>query len=595
MKFRKITLALCAGVLLLLGGNANAQQVDTLFYTGAIQNFTVPACVTQITIEAYGAQGGMTMGENNSGPWTGGLGAYIKGTFAVSGGQVLDILVGQAGSTAPGSSCTAGGGGGSWVVRSGTLLLVAGGGGGGFMCNALGGVNGNGGSAANNGDSGISACPCRLADAGGSGGNGGIGCYGGGGGGWLSAGSCSCGGIGGGMYPGAAVAGGGGYGGGGGAYNTGCCGGSGGGGGYSGGSSGQSDGCAGGGGGSYNTGLSQTDVPAVRSGDGLVIITYTSSVGISGNIISNVSCHGNSDGKASGIVAGGGAPFTYSWTPSGGTHDTASGLTAGTYTITVTDACSNSATASVTITQPSVLTLGASALTNVLCNGGNTGSVTCTPGGGTVPYSYLWTGGATTATVSGLSAGTYTINLTDNNGCTASASTTITQPSALNITPAFVNETSNAPCNGQASAGVIGGTSPYTYNWTGGGTTDTIKSLCSGSYCCHVTDHNGCIDSTCVTIMNLTGVNEVTSNSGPIMVYPNPSNGQFTIKTTVDCGASLVEIYNVLGEKISSTSLNAKGGNQTIDISSQPNGVYVYKVISKTGTLVGVGNISIQK
>jgi len=241
---------------------------------------------------------------------------------------------------------------------------------------------------------------------------------------------------------------------------------------------------------------------------------------VNGNVINNVSCHGNSDGKASGIVIGGGAPFTYSWTPSGGTGDTASGLTAGTYTITVNDACAN----------------------------------------------------------------------------TSSASVTITQPTAINISSAFVNETSSAPCNGQASAGVSGGISPYTYSWTGGGTTDTIKSLCSGGYCCRVTDHNGCVDSACVTITNLTGVNEVSSNSGSIMIYPNPNNGQFTVRSTVDCGASLIEIYNVLGEKISSASLNTiKGGNSTIDISSQPNGVYVYKIISKTGALVGVGNISVQK
>ena len=79
----------------------NSQSV-TFNYTGSLQTWTVPSCVTQITIEALGAAGGSTMGENNSGPWTGGLGADIRGTFTVTPGQIITALVGQAGSNALG-------------------------------------------------------------------------------------------------------------------------------------------------------------------------------------------------------------------------------------------------------------------------------------------------------------------------------------------------------------------------------------------------------------------------------------------------------------------------------------------------------------
>jgi hypothetical protein len=246
----------------------------TFTYNGSIQTWVVPSCVSSITIEAFGAQGGATTGENGNGNWTGGLGADIKGAFTVSGGQSISVLVGEAGTAASGSSCTSGGGGGSWAVSNTTLLLVAGGGGGGFMCNALGGVNGGNGNSGNNGGNGVSANVNRSAAAGGTGGNGGTGCYGGGGGGWLSAGTSTCSGAGGGAYPGSSVAGGGGYGGGGGGYNSGCCGGSGGGGGYSGGSTGTSDGCAGGGGGSYNNGTNQSNTSGVQTGNGRVVINY---------------------------------------------------------------------------------------------------------------------------------------------------------------------------------------------------------------------------------------------------------------------------------------------------------------------------------
>ena len=644
----------------------NSQSV-TFNYTGSLQTWTVPSCVTQITIEALGAAGGSTMGENNSGPWTGGLGADIRGTFTVTPGQIITALVGQAGSNAPGSLCTSGGGGGSWVVNNSTLLLVAGGGGGGFMCNALGGINGGNGNAGNAGSNGLSACICRTAAAGGSGGNGGTSCYGGGGGGWLSVGTSTCSGAGGGAYPGIAVAGGGGYGGGGGGYNTGCCGGSGGGGGYSGGSGGTSDGCAGGGGGSYNIGSSPSNTAGVNAGNGTIFITWTLSSVISntGNVINNVSCFGGSNGKASAVFSGGSAPFTYLWTPSGGTRDTANGLSAGTYTVSVTASCGSSVTAAVTITQPTVLAATATTTTNVNCNGGSTGATASTVTGGTNPYTYLWTGGSTNATATGLTAGSYTLSVTDKNGCSATASTVVTQPNALadsafsvsnvlchggstgsasniakggnapytylwtpggatNATasglsagtytlmvsdacgasatasatiaqPAALSIIAHSPTfNGSAAVRVSGGTAPYTYLWSPGGkTTDSISGLTKGTYCCMVRDANGCKDSACV-VVSYEGIGSITGNSEQIVVYPNPNNGQFTIESTIG-GASSVEIYNILGEKVFTRNLSTTKGANTINISNQPNGVYLYRVISESGDLLGEGKITLQK
>ncbi len=243
----------------------------TFGYTGALQSFAVPTCAKSITVDAYGAEGGKSTGENGGLSFPGGKGERAKGTFTPKAGDVLSILVGGKGTD---SKCGSGGGGGSFVTSTSSgLLLAAGGGGGGFHCIALGGVNGVNGNVTTSGGGG-SCTPTRTATVGGSGGSGGTSYYGGGGGGFASKGTgTNDAKTGGGAYPGAGGIVGGGYGGGGGYYD-GCCGGSGGGGGYSGGSGGANDGCAGGGGGSYNAGTAPTMTDGVQAGHGTVTISY---------------------------------------------------------------------------------------------------------------------------------------------------------------------------------------------------------------------------------------------------------------------------------------------------------------------------------
>ncbi len=249
---------------------------QTFDHTGAMQTFTVPACATSITVDAFGAEGGTSTGESGGQNVAGGLGARARGTFAVTGGQIINVLVGGRGTN---SNCGSGGGGGSFVVRGTAALLIAGGGGGGFHCNVLGAAVGTGGGIAGSNGGGGS---CTMAPGfnrppapGGTMGQGGFSAFGGGGGGFLGAGTSTNDPMaGGGMYPGNGGNIGGGYGGGGGYYVFGCCGGSGGGGGFSGGSGGMDDGCAGGGGGSINNGTNQTMTAGTRAGNGVVTITW---------------------------------------------------------------------------------------------------------------------------------------------------------------------------------------------------------------------------------------------------------------------------------------------------------------------------------
>lgn len=148
----------------------------------------------------------------------------------------------------------------------------------------------------------------------------------------------------------------------------------------------------------------------------------------------NVNCFGAASGSASVTATGGILPYSYSWTPSGGTAATASGLTAGSYTCTITDSIGCIKTQIVTITQPAQALGVTVSTTNASCMAN--GSATANPTGGTTPYSYSWTSGDITQTAPGLMAGTYTVTVTDYNGCTALANGTITnsiQPAAPDI------------------------------------------------------------------------------------------------------------------------------------------------------------------
>ncbi len=254
-------------------------------------------------------------------------------------------------------------------------------------------------------------------------------------------------------------------------------------------------------------------------------------------------------------ATGGTPPYKYLWTPSGGTSiATTTNLTAGTYTITATDSNGCTATASETITYPPALTVSSIATSGAGCYGGNMGSALATASGGTPVYTYSWfPSHGTSASESNLSAGTYTITVTDSLGCSATAAVTITEAAPMVIVADSVDDNSFSGCNGSAHVSVIsGGTPPYTYLWSPGGqTTDSISGQCQGDYCCTITQANGCSQMVCIVVKNVTGIDPLTNGNGLVSAYPNPCNGQFTISINDnDAGNAKLEIYNVLGQNI---------------------------------------------
>ncbi|GEM_PF-1041308 len=154
--------------------------------------------------------------------------------------------------------------------------------------------------------------------------------------------------------------------------------------------------------------------------------------------------------------------------------------------------------------------------TNVSCNGYNDGSIIVTASGGVPPFQYSLGGGLsqTNGTFTNLAAGTYSVDVTDVNGCMIFQTVVITEPPALNISVTSTDETS-ALNDGSATASIFGGIPPYIYTWSNGGTANSQVNLAPGLYTVIVTDANGCVisDSTFVNAYNPTGIINVKNTS----------------------------------------------------------------------------------
>ncbi|MBI4646927.1 MAG: hypothetical protein HY738_10130, partial [Bacteroidia bacterium] len=254
----------------------------------------------------------------------------------------------------------------------------------------------------------------------------------------------------------------------------------------------------------------------------------------------DVNCFGGNDGSATANPSGGTPGYTYLWS-SGPLTQTITNLTAGTYSVTVTDFnnCTVSATGS--INQPAAALSATTTITNILCFGEKTGAIDLIPSGGTSPYSYSWSNGDITEDISGLFAGTYTVTITDANNCTAIISATVTEPaSVLSVSTSQTNVNCNGGNDGSATATPSGGTLPYSYSWTGGFTTQTINSLTAGTYSCTVTDSNGCIIIASVTITQPASALSATISQVNVSCFGG-NDGSATVNTS---GGTASYIYS---------------------------------------------------
>ena len=269
---------------------------------------------------------------------------------------------------------------------------------------------------------------------------------------------------------------------------------------------------------------------------------------------SDVTCYEGEDGSAKVIAEVGVPPYKYSWS-NGEITQTATSLTEGLHTVTVTDASQSETTCNVTIDEPLLLEASAEAegaTTYCSCYGASDGSIDLTVTGGTPEYTYLWSpGGATTEDLSGLLAGTYSVVVTDSNGCTTEEEIIVGEPGMLSCDIIEYSHVSiNGGSDGEATVSVEGGTPEYSYSWSpGGATTAQILGLSAGTYMVTVTDYSGC-ETTCEVIITEPNPEEPRASCSYTQGFYGNPGGLACIPESQQVNAK----YIMLG------ALNASGG-----------------------------------
>jgi hypothetical protein len=263
------------------------------------------------------------------------------------------------------------------------------------------------------------------------------------------------------------------------------------------------------------------------------VLSWTSATG------TDITCNGGSDGTITSQATGGTGTINYTLQPTNQTNTTGSysNLSANTYTITATDQNGCTTTTQVTISEPSALTWLSTASTSVSCNGGNDGAITGQTTGGTGTINYLLqptNQSSTSVSYNNLTAGTYTITATDQNGCTTTTQVTVTEPSPLQITNiASTNPTCVPGNDGSLTVSATGGTTNYQYSLNGGiqQASNTFSNLGSGVYTIQVTDANGCTTTSTQNISAPNAPSFTTATSTDVSCNGG-NDGTITVQTT---------------------------------------------------------------
>jgi hypothetical protein len=262
-------------------------------------------------------------------------------------------------------------------------------------------------------------------------------------------------------------------------------------------------------------------------------------------------------------------PYTFDWLNSSVTEPTFQSATIGNYVCIITDSlgCSDTLSTNVLLTNFSANVSS----NNLLCNGTNAGSVTISATGGSTPYVYDWTNStSSSATLAGLSGGTYECIVTDAFGCIDSVSTVVNEPSAFSVSVLVTDELIGN--DGSVDLSVSGATAPYSFSWGNGATTEDIAGLDSGDYVFIISDANGCTYSDTVTVLSSTvGIN---NQIGEInwTIYPNPGVDFLTITGMINGQADVMDIN---GKVIVSAIISEN--ERSLNLSSLERGTYLIK------------------
>lgn len=303
---------------------------------------------------------------------------------------------------------------------------------------------------------------------------------------------------------------------------------------------------------------------------------------------SPVLCRGENTGSTAVTVTGGTTPYVYLWnTMPVQTTAATTNIPAGAYSVLVTDSNGCTATASVNVLQPSAaLSAMATVSGSVFCYGAASGALNAAATGGTAPYAYAWntTPVQTTPAAIGLTAGAYTVTVTDSNGCTDTASAILQQPDSLALVATATDVSCYAAGNGTATVSASGGTAPYSIAWNTvpAQMTTTINGLAPGVYTATVTDDNGCVKSAVVSISQPPVLSMVPSGITQVKCFGG-TTGAATVATTGGIPPYTYS-WNTTPVQTTATAANLSAGSYTV-IVTDTNGCIRADTISITQPL----------
>ena len=298
------------------------------------------------------------------------------------------------------------------------------------------------------------------------------------------------------------------------------------------------------------------------------------------------SCPNGSTGSVTAIGSSGQAPYTYSWS-NGANTASLSSLPAGNYTVTLTDANSCSTSKSVQIETASSISLNINT-TVPQCQDNTVASAAAFPSGGVPPYAYEWSIGATTSSVFGLQPGNYSVTVTDSNGCTGTASVSITPSSPIELQFTTTAPSCAGSNDGSLTASAANGQPPYTYSWSNGQSGSSLANLAPGTYTVTVTDASDCSRALSVNLpaptpvqatLNVEDATCLGADDGAIAVYLSGGTGGYDIQWSNGASGNSVDglspgLYSVTatdgnGCSFSTAASIQEGSPLSIDLTAE--------------------------
>ena len=298
----------------------------------------------------------------------------------------------------------------------------------------------------------------------------------------------------------------------------------------------------------------------------------------SSSILTAPNCPNSLDGAIDISVSGGANAYTFAWSNGEVTEDL-SNVSAGTYSVTITDTTGCELVDSYQLNTPSGFAVALDSAVSPLCNGDANGTIDVTVTGGIAPITYLWSNTATTEDLSALAAGTYALTVSDGNGCTDTLSAVLQDPTLLTASSSSQDE-SCALNDGQIDLSPQGGTAPYTFLWSDGSTTEDLSGLSAGSYSVTINDANACQTTATAQLAAAT-----PPALNPSLGYSNQQDTAMDLAVTIpattganEAGVSYSWTYSPAGglnfssDTLSDIELSGLSvGNYTITVSATAN------------------------